>query len=374
MGWFSDFTDDVLGLDPNGGGIYGVARDVLGDRIADDVLGMDPNGGGAIKFYNAAIPLAAGYYGYQALGGLDGITGMFGSGSGAGAAGMGGAQGLSTTGTGLASMGGAQGLGSGIGTGLASMGGAQGLGAGAASGIGAGIGAGLSGAGAAAGGFLNTLGQYANPIASVGNALLGGYAANRAAGAQSDAARYAADLQREQFNRQNELQAPFREAGVRALPELEAASRYTPFGMSQFQADPGYAFRLSEGQKQLDRQAAIRGGQISGSALKAASRFGQDMASQEYNNAFNRYQTERGARLNPLQSLAGIGQTSVNQLGAAGQNYANNAGNLTTDAAGARASGYMGVANAIGGGLNQYANYQQDQQLNTLLQQALRRG
>jgi hypothetical protein len=371
MGWFSDFTDNVLGLDPNGGGVYGAARDVLGDTIADDVLGMDPTGGGAIGAYNVALPLAAGYYGYQALGGLDGITGMFGSGSGA--AGMGGAQGLSAGGAGLAGMGGAQGIGSGIGAGLAGMGGAQGLGAGAASGIGAGIGAGLSGAGAgAAGGFLNTLGQYANPIASVGNALAGAYSANRAAGAQSDAARYAADLQREQFNRQNELQAPFREAGVRALPELEAASRYTPFGMSQFQADPGYAFRLSEGQKQLDRQAAIRGGQISGGALKAAARYGQEMGSQEYNNAFNRYQTERGARLNPLQSLAGVGQTSVNQLGAAGQNYANNAGNLATDAAGARASGYMGVANAIGGGLNQYANYQQDQQLNSLLQQALR--
>jgi hypothetical protein len=369
MGWFSDFTDDVLGLDPNGGGIYGAARGVFGSKIADDILGMDPNGGGAIKAYNVALPLIGGYYGYQALGGLDGITGMFGSGSGA--AGMGGAQGLSATGTGLASMGGAQGLGSSIGTGLAGMGGAQGLGAGAASGVGAGIGAGSSGA-SAAGGFLNTLGQYANPIASVGNALVGAYSANKAAGAQSDAAKYAADLQREQFERQVELQAPFRDAGVRALPELEAASRYTPFGMDQFQADPGYAFRLSEGQKALERQAAARGGLISGSALKAAQRFGQEMGSQEYNNAFNRYQTERGARLNPLQSLAGVGQTSVNQLGAAGQNYANNAGNLATDAAGARASGYMGVANAIGGGLNQYANYQQDQQLNSLLQQALR--
>ena len=208
--------------------------------------------------------------------------------------------------------------------------------------------------------------------ATIGSALLGSRSASKAADVQASAADRAAELQREQFDRQVELQAPFRNAGVRALPELEAASRYTPFGMSQFQADPGYAFRLSEGQKQLDRQAAIRGGQISGGALKAAARYGQEMGSQEYNNAFNRYQTERGARLNPLQSLVGVGQTSVNQLGAAGQNYANNAGNLTTDAAGARASGYMGVANAIGGGLNQYANYQQDQQLNSLLQRALR--
>jgi hypothetical protein len=210
-------------------------------------------------------------------------------------------------------------------------------------------------------------------VAIGGSALVGAYSANKAAKAQAGAANRAADLQQEQFERQTELQAPFREAGVRALPELETASRYTPFGMQQFQADPGYTFRLSEGQKQLDRMAAIRGGQISGSSLKAAARFGQEMGSQEYTNAFNRYQTERNARLNPLQSLAGMAQTSTNQLGAAGQNYANAAGQALGAAGQAQASGYMGMANAAAGGLGQYMNYQQNQANNTLLQQALSR-
>jgi hypothetical protein len=98
------------------------------------------------------------------------------------------------------------------------------------------------------------------------------------------------------------------------------------------------------------------------------------MGSQEYTNAFNRYQTERGARLNPLQSLAGVGQTSVNQLGAAGQNYATNAGNAMGAAAQANASGYMGAANAIGGGVGQYMNYGQNQMQNSLLQQVLDRN
>jgi hypothetical protein len=214
----------------------------------------------------------------------------------------------------------------------------------------------------------------ATGTAILGAAALGGLAANRASKTQASAANRAADLQQQQFERQNELQAPFREAGVRALGKLEAASDYTPFGMNQFQQDPGYAFRLSEGQKQLDRMAAIRGGQISGGALKAATRFGQDMGSQEYTNAFNRYQTERSARLNPLQSLAGVGQTSVNQLGAAGQNYATNAGNAMGAAAQANASGYMGMANAAAGGLGQYINYGQQQQQNSLLQQVLSRN
>jgi hypothetical protein len=205
--------------------------------------------------------------------------------------------------------------------------------------------------------------------AVVGSSLIGANASSKAAKAQAGAADRAAELQREQFDRQVELQAPFREAGVRALPELEAASRYTPFGMSQFQADPGYAFRLSEGQKALDRQAAARGGLISGGALKAAQRYGQEMGSQEYTNAFNRYQTERNARLNPLQSLAGMSQTATNQLGAAGQNYASGAGEAMGASAQARASGYMGTANAISGGVGQYMGYQSNSNLINALNQ-----
>jgi hypothetical protein len=206
------------------------------------------------------------------------------------------------------------------------------------------------------------------PAAIIGSSLLGSRSASKAADVQAAAADRAAELQKEQFERQVELQAPFREAGVRALPELEAASRYTPFGMSQFQQDPGYAFRLSEGQKTLDRQAAARGGLISGGALKAAQRYGQEMGTQEYTNAFNRYQTERQARLNPLQSLAGFGQTSVNQLGQAGQNYATNVGNLMTGAGAAQAAGQVGAANAITGGLGTYLNYTQGNSLLDALQ------
>ena len=55
MSWL---MDDVLGFDPNGGGIYGVARDVLGDTIADDWLGLDPNGGGLVGTINTIAPFA----------------------------------------------------------------------------------------------------------------------------------------------------------------------------------------------------------------------------------------------------------------------------------------------------------------------------
>jgi hypothetical protein len=98
--------------------------------------------------------------------------------------------------------------------------------------------------------------------------------------------------------------------------------------MQDFQADPGYGFRMSEGMKALDRQAAARGGLISGAALKAAQRYGQDLGSQEYTNAFNRYQINRANQLSPLQGLAGAGQTSANTLGSAAQNYGQNVGGI----------------------------------------------
>lgn len=199
------------------------------------------------------------------------------------------------------------------------------------------------------------------PAAIFGSSLFGANAANKAADTQAGAADRAAELQYKMYQENVQRQQPFLEAGVGALNKLTAAADYKPFGMDQYKADPGYAFRLGEGQKALDRQAAARGGLISGGALKAATRYGQDMGSQEYQNAFNRYQTERAAMLNPLQSLAGVGQTTAATLGNAGQSYGAGAGEAYMGGANARASGYVGGANAFTGGLGSYLNYSQGQ-------------
>lgn len=206
------------------------------------------------------------------------------------------------------------------------------------------------------------------PAAIVGSSLLGSNAASSAAETQAAAARDAANLSNEQYKQTREDQAPWREAGVGALNKLIPMSDYTNFGMDQFRADPGYAFRLSEGQKALDRQAAARGGLISGGALKAAQRYGQEMGSQEYTNAFNRYQAERQARLGPLQSLAGIGQSATNFTGQAGAANAANVGNYMTGGAAASAAGQVGAANAITGGLGTYLNYTSNNNLLNALQ------
>lgn len=206
--------------------------------------------------------------------------------------------------------------------------------------------------------------------AIVASSVLGSRAAGKAADTQAQASADSAAAQERMFDKQTELQKPWREAGEQALNKLTPlALNYEKFGMGQFQQDPGYAFRLSEGQKALDRSAAARGGLISGSALKAATRYGQDMGSQEYTNAFNRYQTERAAQLQPLQSLAGLGQTSANTMSQAASNLGSQLGQDYTNAANARASGYVGQANAISGGLGQYLNYNQNQNMMNALSQ-----
>jgi len=197
-----------------------------------------------------------------------------------------------------------------------------------------------------------------NVIIPAAAALIGGKmssdASKSAAATTGAAADRSTELQREMFERNIELNAPFREAGVNALNKLvPLATNYTPFGMTQFQADPGYAFRMSEGMKGLERSAAARGGLLSGSMLKGIQRFGQDLGSQEYQNAFNRYQTERNARLNPLQSLAGVGQTTSQQLGQAGTGFANTVGNIGMANAMNQGNAAMARASTYGDTLNQ---------------------
>lgn len=222
--------------------------------------------------------------------------------------------------------------------------------------------------------------------AVIGSAVIGSAASGKAASTQARATEAASaaqaaatdksiEAQERMFNRQVALQEPWRLAGVAALNKLVPMSmEYQPFTAEQMRMDPGYAFRMKEGLRALDRSAAARGGLLSGNQLRGVTEFGQELASQEYGNAFNRYQAERAARMQPLQSLAGVGQSSANALTSAAGTLGSNIGSTYSQlgqniganligAGNARASGYMGVANALTGGMGQYLNYQQNQAL-----------
>ena len=237
-------------------------------------------------------------------------------------------------------------------------------------------------AGATGGGMFGNLGSGLSSAALLGGAnvlgsIYGATASKNAAQAQIDAASQANQLAYGMYQQNRADQMPWMQAGTGALKQLTAGTAPGGEFTKNFTAadlaagmDPGYAFRLSEGNKALNASAAARGGLISGNALKAAQDYGQAAGSQEYQNAFNRYQTNRANRLNPLQSLAGIGQSAVNTTGAMGTNYANTAGTNITGAGNASAAGTVGAANAVMGGVSGISNlYSQNSLLNAIQNQ-----
>lgn len=227
------------------------------------------------------------------------------------------------------------------------------------------------------------------PIAMVAAAAISAVASNSASKKQAKAADRAATLAKEQndqsrsdqmrmYEQQRTDNAPYREA---ALPSIQSLSRglqdggeYSrSFGMQDFDADPGRLYRLSQGEQGINRAAAARGGWNSGATLKALARFNSDQASQEYGAAYSRFNTDRTTKFNRNATMAGYGQTANSAVGNAGTNAANQMtnngqnsafqqGRSIQDAAESRASGYVGAANAIGGGIRQWYNNNQQQQ------------
>lgn len=236
--------------------------------------------------------------------------------------------------------------------------------------------------------------------ATIGGALISSSASKSAANTQADAAReaaqlqaeaskYQADVQKDIYEQQKEVMAPYVAAGetgqnrlleylgIGGSADAQDYSKYATaeFTPDQFLAgqDPAYAFRMSEGLSALEKTAAARGGLLSGNAMQAAQTYGQGLASEEYQNAFNRYQTTRTNTLSPYQSLQGVGQAAsagqAANLSSLGSNLANISQNsaaaqagYNTSAANALAAGTVGSANAwssalndIGGAASSYA-------------------
>ena len=222
-----------------------------------------------------------------------------------------------------------------------------------------------------------------------------------ASAATASAQKYSTDIQKQMYDQTRADQEPWRQTGVNALSQLNAGtvpggSLLAPyqdqkkFTLADFEADPGYNFRLSQGVSALDKSAASKGMLFSGAQGKALTRYGQDVGSSEYanaydryqneyQNAFNRYQTNQTNQYNRLASLAGVGQTANNALQSAGTNYANATGNNAMNAANytgnltmtnasnaanaqlmagqARASAYQGYGTAATNAANALGNY-----------------
>lgn len=205
----------------------------------------------------------------------------------------------------------------------------------------------------------------ANPVvaiaaSSIGSAAIGSRSASKAAKAQTDAARSAEASQERMLERQLEETRPFRELSLQQLNRL--SELYGPEGMytktptmEDLTMDPGFSFRMSEGEKALARMQSARGQLFGGGAIKAGVRYGQEMGSQEFQNAYNRLMNQRATVTNALLGIGGYGPAiagqNVGAMGSAGSNIAN----IQLGGGQARASGYLGQANALNQALSQGA-------------------
>jgi len=240
-----------------------------------------------------------------------------------------------------------------------------------------------------------TAGAWLAAGATVAGAVINKRSTGKAVDAQTDAARdanatelakqrEAQAFQQKQLDQSRADNADWLTAGRGAVNQLaqrtgaggDLMSASTAFSKPfQFEADPGYAFRQAEGMKGVTNSAAARGNLLSGAALKAASQYNQNFASNEYGNAYGRYQTDNTNQFNRdqttgtnqfnrLASLAGVGQIAANQNSnnamSFGQNVGNalmttgqNMGQNTMGAANARSSGYLAQGNALTGAINQ---------------------
>ena len=311
-GFFRDLEDDVKGeLSDFDDQVRGVASD------ADDWRRDNPVLSAMIPFTPENLALMAG--GGALLGGGMALSGAL----GAGAAG-GGAAGAGAAGGGAA----------GAASGAAAAGGATGMSLGnTLLGLGS-IGAGLYGANQAKKGVKAQV-----------------EAGDRAAALEQQSADKQLALQREIWEKQQKDQAPWLKQGQQAIGRLGDLMKPNADTSAMLKNDPSYQFRLKLGQQQLDRNNAASGMGYSGSQLKAAQNYGQDLASTEFGNYYNR-----------LAGLASGGQQTAQSLGGMGSNYAtgasNTLGNLSNaqtnilgQQANARASGYAASANAFNQGL-----------------------
>lgn len=201
-------------------------------------------------------------------------------------------------------------------------------------------------------------------------------AGDRALAAQQGAANKSNAFQQKMYKDSKKMFNPFLKGGQESYQDLrdtaqnfqnfgEAPGAFQGhsgvFGMSDFQKDPGYEFRMKEGQRGIENSAAARGRTNSGAALKALAKYGQDYASNEYgnsynrfnndyNNAYNRHNSNQANQFNRLSSLANYGVNAANSISGLNSNLATNFSNTQASLGNAAASNEMSRnMNGMGG-------------------------
>jgi hypothetical protein len=188
-----------------------------------------------------------------------------------------------------------------------------------------------------------------------GAALVGGAmssnASKKAAKAQAASADAASQIQWDMYDQTRQDLDPYKQAGTTSLSQMMdqmGANGYfnKNYTGQDLYNDPSYQFRLQQGQDAIQSSAAAQGGLLSGATLKALQNFGQQSASQEYGNAYNRFNADQTNRYNRLSDISGRGQNAAAQVGNAGMQTGQAVANNTMAGANAQAAGIIGSNNA----------------------------
>lgn len=174
-------------------------------------------------------------------------------------------------------------------------------------------------------------------VGDIAGAIIGSKASKKASKVQEKLGREAIAEERRQYDLTRQDMMPWTQAGGAAIGA--GAAMLQP-GYDHT-TSPGYQFRFDEGMRGVEGSAAAKGLLMSGGALKDIVRFGQGTAAADFNDQFNRQ-----------MSIAGGGQQAVTSLGQLGGQMAGNISNTLQGIGNARASGYMGQANAWINGIN----------------------
>ena len=183
------------------------------------------------------------------------------------------------------------------------------------------------------------------------SAAIGYFGSQSAANTEVGAANNATNTQLQMFGQEQKNLAPDMQAGTSVLPELESAANPGAFN---FQADPGYQFDVQQGQAAIQRSGAASG--FGSGTLASLGAYTTGMASNEYNNAYQRYQESINNNYNRLLGVAQLGASAAGGTNQAAMNAGTNISNNTMSAGNAMAAGTVAGTNAISGAINSGVN------------------
>ena len=208
------------------------------------------------------------------------------------------------------------------------------------------------------GGLSETAGDIRMQVAEPFTKTLEKRDIRNAAKKQESFGREGLDFQKMQHEQGRADLAPWLEVGGGALSELQAgmkSGRFDPSGY-QFQEDPGYQFRLQQGEQAINRASAAGGRYGTPRSMQELMGFNQGLASQEYDTGYRRHAGQLSDMYNRLAGLAGTGQTAATQSAQMGNQFGNQYAQGLQGIGNTQAAGIMGQANARNQGMQNLLN------------------